>query len=518
MTRPRGGWRPPAWWLAALLAGLYLLIDPPSADLAAQVYRVGIFRDHGPVVWDDGWYGGHHLPAYSILFPPLGALLGARVAGALAAVGAAWCFERLVHGRFPDRAARAASLWFAAGTASMLVTGRLTFALGVALAVGAVWALSAGRPVAAAALGGLSGLGSPVAAAFLVVGLAAWWWVARDRRAWWIAAASLLPFAVVSAAFPEGGTFPFTPPAFWPSLAATLLVLVLVWPGPRVIRAGLVLYALLLVASFALPTPMGGNAVRLGALLAGPVAVLALPAGRRRWLWLLVPALVYWQWTAPVDDWRHAAADPSVRASYYGGLLAELRRSPGPFRLEIPFTDNHWESARVAPHVPLARGWERQLDRKVNHVFYDDDHPLTPARYRAWLHDNGVAYVALPDAPLDYSAAAEAALIRAGQPFLREVWHDAHWRLFAVAGDPGLADGGRVTRLDTSAFTVAGRPGRPSGVRVRWTPYWALASGHGCVARGPGDSTLVTLRTGSAARVRAHFALGRMWAHGPRCR
>jgi hypothetical protein len=512
--RPRGL---PAWWLAALLAGAYLLIDPPSADLAAQVYRVGLLRDHGALIWDDGWYSGHHLPAYSILFPPLGALLGPRVAGALAAVAAAWCFERLVRGRFPDRAARAGALWFAAGTATMLLTGRLTFALGVALAVGAAWALSAGRPALAAVLGGLSGLGSPVAAAFLVLALAAWWWQARDRRAWWIAAASLAPFGLVSLAFPEGGTFPFAAPAFWPSLAATLVVLAVVWREHVVLRAGLVLYAVLLVASFALPTPMGGNAVRLGALLAGPVAALALTGRRTRWLLALAPALVYWQWTTPVDDWRRAAADPSVHAAYYRGLLGVLERRPGPFRIEIPFTDNHWESARVAPYVPLARGWERQLDRKVNALFYDG-RPLTAARYHAWLLEHGVRYVALADAPLDYSAAAEAALVRTRPPFLHEIWHDAHWRLFAVAGDPGLAGGGRVTRLGVDAFTVAGTPGRPVRVRVRWTPYWALVSGRGCVARGPGDSTLVTPRDPGPVRVQARFAVGRLWSHGPRCR
>ncbi|MEA2307707.1 MAG: hypothetical protein QOH43_4987 [Solirubrobacteraceae bacterium] len=509
--------RPPAWVVAAALAALYLLVDPPSADLAAQTYRVDLFRDHGPALWDNGWYSGHHLPAYSILFPPLGALLGQRVVGALSAVAAAWCFERLLHGRFPERRARVASLWFAAATVTTLISGRLTFALGLALALAAAWALAEGRPRVAALLGALSGLGSPVAAAFLVLGLAAWWWVARDRSAWWVAVASLVPFGLVSLAFPEGGTFPFTPAAFWPSLVASLLVLAAARGAHPVLRAGIVVYVALLVASFALPTPMGGNAVRLGALVAGPVAVLVATGPRRRWLLLLVPALVYWQWTTPVDDWRRAAVDPSVRAAYYRGLLAVLERQPGPFRVEIPFTDNHWESARVAPHVPLTRGWERQLDRKVNALFYDG-RPLTPSRYHAWLRDHGVRFVALPDAPLDYSAAAEADLVRAGQPFLREVWRDAHWRLLRVTDDPGLADGGTVADLGVDHFTVAGRPGRAVRVRVRWTPYWALVAGRGCVARGPRDTTMVTLRAGTTARVQTRFAVGRLWGHGPRCR
>ena len=72
-------------------------------------------------------------------------------------------------------------------------------------------------------------------------------------------------------------------------------------------------------------------------------------------------------------------------------------------RVEVPFTHNHWEAAHLASAVPLARGWERQLDEKANALFYDG-RPLTPARYQRWLRDAGVRWVALPDAPLDYSA------------------------------------------------------------------------------------------------------------------
>ena len=100
--------------------------------------------------------------------------------------------------------------------------------------------------------------------------------------------------------------------------------------------------------------------------------------------------------------------------------------------MEIPFTDNHWESRWVAPRVPLARGWERQLDRQRNALFYDG-RPLTAARYRRWLDDNAVRFVALPDAPIDYSAAREAGSCARARPYLREVWRDAHWRVFAVA-------------------------------------------------------------------------------------
>jgi hypothetical protein len=496
--------------LAAVLVTIYLIVDPPSADLAAQTYRTWLYEHAGFVIWDNGWYAGHHTPAYSILFPPLAALTSPQLVGAAAAIVTAWAFERLVAGLgLPG--ARPAALWFATATLVSLVTGRLTFALGLALAVLAVLALARGRLVWCAVAGGAAALASPVAAAFLAIGLLAWGLPRRRRLATGaLLAATLAPALGLSVLFPEGGTFPFTASAFWPTLAGTLLVIAVLWrSASTTLRLGLVLYAVLLVLSVALSTPMGGNAVRLGALFAGPIAALVLWPGRRRALLLLLLPLLYWQLSAPFDDVRRARSDASVNASYYDGMLRFLRGREaveGPLRIEIPFTDNHWESARVAPTVPLARGWERQLDRKVNGLFYEDG-PLTPERYAAWLRENAVRYVALADAPVDYSAAKEAALVRRRPPFLREVFHDAHWRLYAVR-DPGpLASGGaRVTRLDADLVDLqVPRAGRYL-VRVRSTRYWHVEGGGACV-RSAGDWTRVDATRAGIVRLRARFAL-----------
>jgi hypothetical protein len=511
--------RLPAWTLSAVLAGLYLALDPRSADLAAQTYRTWLFEHAGWTVWDGGWYAGHHVPAYSILFPPLAALLGPRLAGALAAVAAAWAFERIVADAEPRAGARLAALWFAAATAVSLVTGRLTFALGLAFGVAAVLAFTRRRTALAALLAAGTALASPVAGGFLALVVVAVL-AGRPRsdlpRAGLVVAAAVVPAIALAWAFPEGGDFPFVADAFWPSLAATLLLLVVLPGRHRALRAGIVLYALLLIASAAINSPMGGNAVRLGALLAGPLAALALWPERRRLLLLLAPVLLYWQWSTPADDWWRAREDPSVHASYYTGMLRFLESRAGePFRVEIPFTDNHWEAAVVAPHLPLARGWERQLDRKVNALFYDD-RPLTPARYRRWLDDNAVRYVALADAPVDYSAAEEAALVRARPSYLRPAYADAHWRVYEVAAARPLADGARVTRHDVDRIDlVAPRAGRVA-LRVRWTPYWRITRGRGCVARS-GDWTVLRLRNRGAVTLRTDFALGRIRAEEPRC-
>lgn len=318
-------------------------------------------------------------------------------------------------------------------------------------------------------------------------------------------AASIATTATLVLAFPEGGSEPFVPSAFWPALAAALIATAM---APRgALRIGAALYALLLIAAFAIDTPLGGNVARLGALLAGPLAA-ALLWDRRRTLAIVAVPLVYWTLYPPVRDWSQAAGDPAQPAAYYEPLLARLGGETAVGRLEIPFTKGHWESARVAPAIPLARGWERQLDRKRNALFYEGT--LTPDRFRAWLDDNAVHWVALPDAPLDPSATAEAALVRDGLPYLDEVWHSEHWRLFAVRHPTALG----ATALGADWFTTTG-----GLVRVHWSPYWAVLEGHGCVREGIGDWTVVTPRpAGATVRVGMSATPDRVLSRGRRCR
>ena len=62
-----------------------------------------------------------------------------------------------------------------------------------------------------------------------------------------------------------------------PALGGVVLIGLLLPQGPltprgrRAVRVGAALYALALIGSFALHTPVGGNSARLGALLAGPL-------------------------------------------------------------------------------------------------------------------------------------------------------------------------------------------------------------------------------------------------------
>jgi hypothetical protein len=506
----------PAVGFAAALAVLYLAIDPPSADLAAHLYRAGLVHRAGLVLWDNNWYAGHNLPSYSLLFPWLASLIGVRLLGALSAVAATAAFGRLATGAFGPRAGRLAALWFALTMTAAVVSGRLPFVFGTALGTAALLAAVHRRTALAAVLGAATALGSPVAALFVALVAAAWVLARRPGHtppaaAWALGATAAGVTLAVAVMFPEGGTEPFAASSFWPALAATLLALAIAKDGPPQLKAGFVLYGLLLVTAYAVPTPLGGNAARLGALLGGPLAV-ALLWPRRPWVLAMVAVpLVYWMAYPAVRDWARAAEDPSLHASYYAPLLSELaRRDIGqpPARVEIPFTAGHWESYRVAQHVPLARGWERQLDRRDNPLFYQG--PLTDARYRVWLRSHAVRWVALPDAKLDHSAQAEAVLISAEPSYLREVWGSAHWRLFEVRHTKPLG----ARHLGVDSFTA------DSGlVRVRWTRHWAVVGGHGCIAPGPGGWTDVsTSATGATLRVAMSRDPLRALVGGRRCR
>lgn len=517
--------------LAAVLAAVYLIWQPASVDLAAAEYRAWLFGEQGFAVWNGNWYGGHHLPGYSVLFPPLAHWLGPRVVGALAVVAAAWLFERIAHARYGDRAWLGA-LWLAAGTATVLLSGRLTFALGLVPALATLLALQRGRAALAVALALLTPLASPVAALF--VALAGTAYALGTRRAIGIglAAAALAPVGLLALAFPEGGIEPFVASAFWPVMAFAVGALLVLPREERVLRIGVALYALGAIAAFAIDTPLGGNVTRLGALFAGPVAALVLWPERRVVLALVAVPLLWWQWDAAIRDVRTAGGDPSVHAAYHAPLLAELERrgarGGAAGRIEIPFTRGHWEARWVAggtpgddlPGIPLARGWERQLDLKRNALFYGDKTgapPLTRDRYRTWLDDNAVRWVAVPDVPLDYSAEAEAALIAQGLPYLREVWRNADWRLYEVRDATPLADPpARVTRLEPDGITLA--VARPADVRlrVRWTPYWAVVAGDACV-EPDGDWTRVRLKQAGEVRLATRFALGRIGDRESRC-
>jgi hypothetical protein len=219
-------------------------------------------------------------------------------------------------------------------------------------------------------------------------------------------------------------------------------------------------------------------------------------------------ALLYLQWLPAVRAVSEASGDPSSKPAFHSEVLRVIgeRLQPGE-RLEVPLTRNHWEAAFLAPSVPLARGWHRQLDRESNPIFYDKQ-PLTAAAYRTWLQDAGVRWIALPAVALDFSARAEATLLRTGLPYLRLAYVSSRWRVWEVSGTrPPVSGPARLVATQPSGFTLRVRHAGFVRVRERHTPYWQVVAGAACVRRSPDGWTDLDVRHAGLVRVKARFSL-----------
>ena len=504
--------------VATALGAAYLIIQPDSADHAAQVFRSGLFDSQGFSAWDNFWFGGHHLPGYGLMLPALGALLGPRLVGVLAAIIASLLFSAIAYRRFGDRA-RLGVVWFATATSISLFTGRLTFALGVAVALGAVFAAQRGHRLVAIFFAALTPLASPVAALFLACGVVAYAISERSRKGLGLAVVAVGMAVLMSAAFPEGGTEPFDFSSFEPAILVTIAVFLALPPEERLLRYGVAAYALALTAAFLVQTPMGGNATRMGSLLLGPVLAFGLWRRQRLYLILLVPVLIYWQWSPVVRDLEQVSAQPSVQPGFYAPLIDFLRGQPrhDAYRVEVLPEEHHWESAYVPRGIYIARGWERQLDRKLNPLFYQSA-PLTGPQYRSWLDDIGVGYVAVPHAPLDYAGRPEKKMLKRGPPrYLQPIYKSADWTVYKVRHPSPLAIGGKMVKLRPQGFVVDSSAPGTVLVRVHWTPYWSIEQGTGCVEQAPGGYTMLDVETPGRFRVGIDFSPVRAISAGPRC-
>jgi hypothetical protein len=522
--------------VAAGLLVLWLLVDPRTPDLAAQVYRLGLYERAGLSVFDEHWYAGHALPGYSLLFGPLASIVGMRALAVVSVLVSVALFERIVLGVYGEGVCvRLGACLFAVAAVGDVWSGRLTFALGVTLALACVYALARERLLVAALAAGVCAAASPVAGVLLALaGLS----YALARRAPIVGLAVGVPVALVvvpvRVLFPEGGYEPYPATAF----AATATVVgAFLWALPRggserrVLRVGAVVYLVACLLCVVVRTPMGSNIERYGVLLAGPLLLCGLAEGgtrargrrdrQRRYargrsahatpvaVGVAVCVSAAWIVWGPVRETRAIASSPATRAAYYAPVERYLEEHGARLeRVEVPLTRSHWEAAMLAPGISLARGWEKQLDERYDSALLGSG--LSAGEYRAWLKRQAVAYVALPDVPLDPSSAREGTLIRGGLAYLRPVFASSHWRVYAVGGATPLLEGaGRLTALGSDTFALyADAPGRLLA-RVHYTRYYTVIAGNGCVASAPGGWTYVQARAPGEIVVGARFSLDR---------
>jgi hypothetical protein len=478
-----------------VLASTMWLLRWRGVDYPAQIYRVDLVRREGLALFNANWYGGHHTVGYGIVFPWLAAITGLAVPAIVSTVGSVVLLARLMRRALLPHVATGSCV-FAFLMLVNLYEGRLPFALGVLFGLLAVTLARADHWILAGLASLLATLSSPLAGAFLALVLASWALVATPQRNLRsllrqrmvvLAAVAVAPSILVDIWFPQGGWFPYRGGELIVAIAAAALVWRLLPSSLDPVRYGFVVAAVVAVPLYFVPNPIGGNLSRL-TVIGAPL----LWAAPRRQLWLHLAVgltLVGWQ-AKPLLYLPERVEDPSADAAYHEPLIDAVESfSDGPVRIEVPFTEAHWEAAYIAPAIPLARGWERQLDHRFNQVLYSED--LNHTSYRSWLVDNGVSFVAVPDVPLESEAEREAALAPTA-PYLELIWQNANWNLYRVLGSPGMLTGA-ATLVGVEGDKVqmdVDQPG-PITLRVRYSAHLTVTDDRGCVAESFDGWTVV---------------------------
>ncbi|MEU4424588.1 hypothetical protein AB0F81_28545 [Actinoplanes sp. NPDC024001] len=480
--------------VAVVLGAVYLLLPPMGSDLAAQVARAGFFAEHGLTPVDLRWYAGVEQFGYSLVSQPVMALLGVRVTGVLTLIAGPVLLAVLFRRTGAARPALGAALGLA-GFAGNLVSGRVTYGLGVCLGIAALVLLTVPRLRRLAALAAfLASATSPVAGLFTGLAGVALLLSRRVGDGLLLAVPAAVPLALTALLFGDGG---------WMNISRTDTVravltgvVVAVFVPLRPVRIGALLASAGVLAAALIHTPVGLNATRLAVMFGLPVlAAYAVLPRVRVLLPLLLTAVFWWQPPVVLDDVRDIG-NPTADPAYFAPLRDRLAAERLTGRVEIPPTRAYWEAAHLGD-VPLARGWLRQADIDRNPLFFTTvpgaagtGVELTASAYRVWLDEQAVQFVAVPDAELAWPGRKEAAMVTAGLPYLSLVWSDAHWRLYAVADPrPIVAAPATLVRQDSASVVFDAPAAGEIPVRVRHH-RWFTVSG-GATVTADGDWTVV---------------------------
>ncbi|MEV6505682.1 hypothetical protein AB0M61_06080 [Streptomyces sp. NPDC051642] len=519
------------WW-AFLATG--------GGDLAAQDAWADFASQHGRSAYNLFWYGGMHTANYSLISPYLMAAVGVRTVTVLSGLAASWLAAVLVT-RTGIRRPLGPTLLCSLALWCNVASGRTTFALGIALALAACVQLTRERRlVLTAAFAALATMASPVAGLFLAVVGAAFLVVRDWRRAAGLMVPPALVVGVTTLFFPFTGEQLMPPSRIWPPVVLGLAVAALAPRAWRVARWSGAVYAAGTVVTYLVPSPVGTNverfaelfapAVLLAVLLAAPrirtagevvssaragggwsrssprpLRALHLTGIHRLGRDLLILALVFsvsWVGKKTVDDLQVSTVVPAWASDTQPVVHKLEALGSGRTRVEAVPARDHREASELAPHINLARGWNRQLDMERARLFYDGT--FSAATYRAWLDHWAVGFVVLPEATPDGYAKDEAALVRYRRPaWLEPVWRDAHWRVYRVRDAvPLVSEPGTVVRTTSADLVVrVSRPG-PVIVRVAYSP-WLRADG-ACLAKA-GDFTRLTVPAAGAYRVSSEY-------------
>jgi hypothetical protein len=507
---------------AATLAALLAWLGPPGSDLAAHAYQRSLYVQEGFELWNNFWYAGRYsFVTYSVLYYPLAALLGIKLLAVATIATAALAFA-VVLGREWGPTARWSSRTFAVVWAGIVLSAAFPFALGVALALLALWALQAGARTRFGLLAVLTLGASPLSfllLALVVVGVG----IARrtEPRPSLGPAVTLIGVGALEVAlwraFPGEGRYPFPLLQAAAAIGFCLLGLIITWrvERARLLRIVFAVYLAACTAAFVVPSAVGENVSRFR-FAAIPLVVLALSLRDWRPRPLAVAAMVLvvaWNATPLARNFVRGGADPTSAAAYWQPAIDFLSENLTPaYRVEAVDTAGHWAAVHLPrAGIPLARGWYRQDDFPQNQVLYRPE--LGARSYLGWLRQLGIRYVVLTEAPHDYSARAEAELIRNGHAGLKRVLRTAQLAIYEVPAPRPIVTGpagAYVRELTRSRLVVRLARRGTYRVAVRYSPYWHASSG--CLGRGADGMVRLTVMRPVTVRLRFDVNAGRALA------
>ncbi|MCX5381876.1 MFS transporter [Streptomyces sp. NBC_00083] len=487
----------------------FFLFANSGGDLAAQDAWTEFVGRNPESAYNLAWYGGMHPVSYSVVSPYLMALLGVRttmmIAGTVSAGLTTLILVRVKAVRNPLACSFAALFAFLCNAMS----GRVTFGLGTMFALGAVAAVFCWphnkrenrwpKAAVAAPCAALATASSPVAGLFLGLVAAALFLNKRRPGAYAIGLPPVVVVALSAWLFPFSGTQPMSLATTSGPFLFAVLILFLVPKDWRTVRTAAVVYGVAVLLCFAIQSQIGSNITRLSMLFAGVVLLAALPYTVPKTLKWYAVVLAFvglngWIGFKSVDDIVHTAP-AATWARDLAPLVDQLQgRDASTGRVEVVPASSHREASAFTPYVNLARGWNRQADMERNPLFYDDT--LNADNYHAWLDRWAVRYVVLPLGPADRNGAVqEGKLIEQGLPYLKQVWSNEHWRLFAVDDPTPLADPpATVKHAGEGELTVDVRSAGTVLIRIPYSPWLKLVDEHGKGVEAPQETPESKLR------------------------
>ena len=496
-------------------------------DTPAHLYKIAELRQGGSLLWDNEWYGGvYQMVSYGFVFYWLAQFVNYGflvVASAAVLPVLFYAYMRRVY----DVTSFVPAATLAGVLAVYLANGQDPFLFALALGMGGLVMETYDQRLVAALLVGVAGFANPVSVTLCGIFFTAQYLARPERRASLRRlVVYLLPFlaarVVLALFFWETATYSYRPievliyVTF--GIVGALAARLSCDPERSAKETLFLTFAGVSVAAAVLPpNPMGGTFGRFFFVFGVPLLLtlrrVALP---RALIVVVVAGAALGQLIVPATHFVSHAEGASAKPDFFAPALAfAATHHNADYRFHVVALSNHWEAYYFpVDDFAITRGWYRQSDALHNDLLNQSS--FSAGQYVAWLHQMGVKYVFLPNAPLDLSGAQETALL-VGDPRFAVVYRDPDWTIFRLRGARPIVQPGRgagaadVLALDHESIAL--RVSAPGSyvVKVSYSPYWQVASGMGTLTRSRRDFIVLHARMAGEVDLRMVVTPKALW-------